>query len=526
MGLAAIAGSLSSAAWAGDTTQLIVGMPHQGHAMQTRDTRLFTADANPRDYLQGVIESPGGRFDLDLVTADGTHVRRLLSDAGGGSDFRFVVEQAPVLMRLTALSEVADFSLSLTKRVTPAEQQLPEQVYLSPVMEKLAADIASGQSTESFWERVQRQGTPLVESGKDGGIIATFLWRGAQKNVRLFGSPSGDHENLERIGQSDVWFKSFAVPADTRLSYQLAPDVPDLPGKARERRIAILSTAQEDPFNRHPWPQDGFDRFDRDSVLELPDAPKQSFINEKDVPKGSLQTVSITSAKLGNTRDITIYRPAGFSPEDPDNLLLFMFDGAQSLTKIPTPVILDNMIAEGRIPPLVAVLVNNPSPASRARELPANPDFADFLAKDVLPLVIKETGIIHDPARTALAGASYGGLASMTVALRYPQLFGNVLSMSGSFWWAPPHTAPDRQEYVAGLIAQEPVPAIRVFLSAGQFEVGAARGVPSILDTNRHLRDLLLAKNTHVIYREYAGGHDWLTWRGVLSDGLISLFGK
>lgn len=527
MGLAAIAGSFSSAAAAEDgAIALAVGKAHPGVALSTGQTALFTTEAVGGDYLKGTLESGSGRFDLDLVTQDGEHLRRLLNNTSGTADFQFVVESDPVLMRLTARSDVTGYTLTLTNKVTPEQQRPPEQVYLSPMMEQTAADIAAGGSTEAFWKKVAEQGTPLVETKEDGTVIATFLWRGATKNVRLFGSPSGDHENLERIGSSDIWFKSFAVPADTRLSYQLAPDVPDVPGTARERRVAILSTAQEDPFNHHPWPADGIDRFDRDSVFELPGAPPQPYLAERGNPKGSLQKLMVKSETLGNEREITIYRPAGFDPGNRENLLLFMFDAAESLTKIPTPTVLDNMIAEGKIPPTVAVFIANPGPDARARELPANPVFADFMAEQLLPLVISETGITHDPSRTVLAGMSYGGLASMTVALRHPELFGNVLSMSGSYWWSPPGTPADRQEYVAGLIAEKPVPPIRVFLSAGLFETGASRGVASIIDTNRHLRNMLLARNTQVIYREYAGGHDYLIWRGTISDGLIALFGK
>ena len=55
--------------------------------------------------------------------------------------------------------------------------------------------------------------------------------------------------------------------------------------------------------------------------------------------------------------------------------------------------------------------------------------------------------------RTVLAGSSYGGLAATTVAMRHPEVFGNVLSMSGSFWWSPPGTPEKDREHVAGLIA-------------------------------------------------------------------------
>nr|WP_246434211.1 alpha/beta hydrolase-fold protein [Shinella fusca] len=372
---------------------------------------------------------------------------------------------------------------------------------------------------------VASRGTPLVEDGREGHRIVTFLGRGAERNIRLFGAPSGDHEELHRLGASDIWFRSFEVPDGTRLSYQLAFDVPDVPGTARDRRVAILATAKADPLNRHPWPADAADAYNQDSVLELAGAPPQPWLAERGSPAGTLERLSIESPALGNRRDVTIYRPAGFAPADKRTILLFVFDADQYLERVPVPRILDNMIAAGAVPPVVAVFVANPDREARARELPANPAFADFMAKELHPFVVKETGFAAPAARTVLAGSSYGGLAAVTVALHHPQVFGNALSMSGSFWWSPPGTPEDRSEYVAGQVAAGPMLPLRVFLSAGLFETGA-QGTAGILETSRHLRDVLEAKGIPVTYRDYAGGHDYLVWQGVISDGLIALFGK
>ena len=300
--------------------------------------------------------------------------------------------------------------------------------------------------------------------------------------------------------------------------------MPDVPGTARDRRIAILSTAKADPLNRHLWPAEASDAYNQESVLELAAAPPQPWLEEKGSPAGSLTTLSLESRLLGNRRDITIYRPAGFDPKRGDTVLLFVFDADQYLGRVPVPRMLDNMIAAGVIPPVVAVFVANPDRAARARELPDNPAFADFMATELQPRIVRETGIAVPASRTVLAGSSYGGLAAATVAMRRPEVFGNVLSMSGSFWWSPPGTPEDRQEHVAGRIAAGGTLPLRFFLSAGLFETGA-NGTAGILETSRHLRDVLQAKGISVTYRDYAGGHDYLVWQGVLPDGLIALFG-
>jgi len=51
-------------------------------------------------------------------------------------------------------------------------------------------------------------------------------------------------------------------------------------------------------------------------------------------------------------------------------------------------------------------------------------------------------------------------------------------------------------------------------------------GSRDILETTRHLRDVLLAKGYEVHYQQFVGGHDGLGWRGTLADGIIALIGS
>jgi hypothetical protein len=65
--------------------------------------------------------------------------------------------------------------------------------------------------------------------------------------------------------------------------------------------------------------------------------------------------------------------------------------------------------------------------------------------------------------------------------------------------------------------------SIRFYLEAGLLEVADS---PSLLHSNRHLRDVLEAKGYVVHYSEYNGRHDHINWRGSLSQGLMALFGS
>lgn len=470
------------------------------------------------EFLAGTWAADSG-VTLDLLDSAGRHVRRL-SDIEKPAGALMLVAPAEGVYTVRAQGQGA-YRWAVTERLPLSAQRAPASAIDSPRLAALAATLAQGGTTGPFWDEVARQGTPLVEAVDATRDRVTFLWRGAERNVRLFGGPSSDHAQLARLGDSDVWHVSFVVPRSTRLSYRLAPDVPELPGSGMARRRAILATAQADPHNPKAYPEPGVDAFQTYSMVELADAPPQPWVEpQAGVPAGTVETLELRSDLLRNARKIHLYRPAGWRPDGADNHVLVLFDAGAYLGRVPTPTILDNMIAAGVIPPTAALLIDNPTADSRGQELPPNPDFADFLAKELMPWARKQ-GIVAPAARTVIGGSSYGGLASAYAALRHPEVFGNVLSQSGSYWWAP--TGEEDQWLTRQFVAVRKLP-VRFFLGAGLFESGRG-GQPGILETNRHLRDVLLAKGYRVTHREVAGGHDYLVWRGTLSDGLLDLIG-
>ena len=76
---------------------------------------------------------------------------------------------------------------------------------------------------------------------------------------------------------------------------------------------------------------------------------------------------------------------------------------------------------------MVAVLIDDSDPTARGIELPCDPAFADFLAKELVLWTRKNYHTTLEAARTIVAGSSYGGLAAVFAAVRYPDVFGNVL---------------------------------------------------------------------------------------------------
>ncbi len=160
------------------------------------------------------------------------------------------------------------------------------------------------------------------------------------------------------------------------------------------------------------------------------------------------------------------------------------------------------------------------------RELLLHSPFNDFLAQELVPWTRERYHVTANPAQTIVGGSSAGGLAAGFAALEYPGVFGNVLSQSGAFRWATQDKEP---EWLTRQFAIRDKLPLKFYIEAGTLEVIsllALGGGPNLVIANRHIRDVLQAKGYPVHYAEFAGGHDYLCWRGTFAGGLLALVGK
>ena len=173
------------------------------------------------------------------------------------------------------------------------------------------------------------------------------------------------------------------------------------------------AAARPDPLNpkRYRIDPESVDapEYRGNSVLEMPDAPPQPWIAQRPgVPAGQVEKHRYKSAALNNEREIAIYLPPQYSPHAEPYPLLVLFDEEAYLSLVPTPTILDNLISEGRIPPVIALLVGNAKDDARDRELLCNPGFTGVLVTEVLPWAHGLYNFTRDPRQTVVAGVELG----------------------------------------------------------------------------------------------------------------------
>jgi enterochelin esterase family protein len=207
---------------------------------------------------------------------------------------------------------------------------------------------------------------------------------------------------MHRLADTDLWYWTVKLPKGARFSYRISPNDPLVSGGPRaDQRDATL---QSDPLNpRRLECSPDATRFECRSLAELPGAPSQPWLVKKaGTPEGKLASQTIHSDIQKLDREVSIYTPAGYTPNGTPNRLLMLFDGDEYLSpQWDITVTMDNLIAAHKIPPTVVVLVFN-SDAGRLKDLVANPEFADSVAKEIIPWVRAKYNVTHDAVQTAV----------------------------------------------------------------------------------------------------------------------------
>jgi enterochelin esterase-like enzyme len=422
------------------------------------------------------------------------------------------------------MRSIISIGLALLSGAWGAEPDAAWRAGVSPRVELLRRQVETGNSgaVSRFWQEIKNHGAPLVEaiSGDPGHVLLTFLYRAPVHaasvgilSMLAVGVNSSQYE-MTRLPDTDVLYRTYWMRSDMRFSYSFMLQ-------------DAGHTLQQDPLNTKSSPE-GTNI--GTSIVELPEAPPQdSILPRNGLAGGKLVEEHIASKILKSDRRAWIYTPAGYDPQRAAPYpVLICFDGwvYTQPDRVPTPTILDNLIAEKKIPPVLAVFIDQSPQPQRNIELSNNQPFLDFVADELLPQVRQRWRATTDPGKTVVCGSSAGGLASLFFAFRRPEVFGNVLAQSAALWPGATRDNP-AHEWLIHQYEGSPRLPIRVVLQVGILETGTTPlNGPSILSSNRRLRDVLAAKGYQLHYHEIAGGHEPLNWRGGIGDGLIELMGN
>ncbi|MEN8171791.1 MAG: alpha/beta hydrolase-fold protein [Chloroflexota bacterium] len=416
---------------------------------------------------------------------------------------------------------------------------MSKQIFTSPRLDALRQVLEAGKNdvVDAFWDEISQQGAPLIEPVPDNleQSLVTFVWRGTAetKNVVVLGDlTSWDFaaNQMTRLAETNLWYRSYRMRNDLRTTYLLAENDSLIPFSETTDYAVRTAHFQFDPLNPHTFvylkDEEGINYGENTrSVLELPAALPQPWAAFRaDAPAGKIEEHRLRSEILDNERRVWVYTPPNYTPDGRPYGLLLGFDGWGLIKWVNLPTILDNLLAENRIPPLVAILPDSLG-ETRSTELGCYPPFDDFLIQELLPWARQIYHITDDPSQSVIGGISLGGMASAYTSLRHPDIFGSVLSLSGAFFYSISHMS-SVDWLVRQFVGTEKLP-LRFYMDAGLLEtkVDPEEGI-SILMGNRHMRDVLDAKGYSVHHAEFNGGHNPVCWRGTFADGLLALIDK
>ncbi|MGE0826718.1 MAG: alpha/beta hydrolase-fold protein [Candidatus Binatia bacterium] len=265
-------------------------------------------------------------------------------------------------------------------------------------------------------------------------------------------------------------------------------------------------------------------------VGDLQDPPELE--EASNIPHGQVQEFEFESEVLHNRRRVYVYLPPGYTERTGERFAtLYVHDGGEYLTRARLPTILDNLIHNQDIPPLIAVMLD---PVDRIREYWANEEYACFMETELLPHIDSHYRTLAQREGRGVIGASMGGLISTYLGLSRPQLFSKVGGQSSALFLMDERQGTSiagdllKRFSVVRNQGKEPKSLSRLIAElrdpvAFYFDVGKYE--PQFIPAHHRLVPLLEAKGCPCFFQELIGGHNWTSWRAHLKDMLTFLWG-
>jgi len=221
--------------------------------------------------------------------------------------------------------------------------------------------------------------------------------------------------------------------------------------------------------------------------------------------------IRITSDVLGYDLQYRVYLPDGH--ESMQNLpVLYVTDGAGYIKQGKMPRVLNRLIKQERIDPVIVVFVDSRDPDNlknnrRNEQFVCNRDYLEFFSTELIPGIEQTYSAGNDRSKRTILGVSFGGLNAACFGLIGSDTFSGIGMHSPAN-----HVVP------ALLSAYEKAPLLplRIFLSTGdQFDNEKS---------NRKFRKILRDKGYPMKYIEVPYRHNWDNWEPLIDDVLLYFF--
>ena len=205
-------------------------------------------------------------------------------------------------------------------------------------------------------------------------------------------------------------------------------------------------------------------------------------------PNDPAQMIVTTSHPAPYTRKLAVYVPKQYVPGRAAPFIVGADGPDRALFTA-----LDNLIAQRRVPVMIAISIGNGSGDAQGSERGLEYDtmsglYAEWVEKEMLPLVEKQYNVklTKDPEGRATMGGSSGGSCALIMAWYHPELYHRVLTYSGTYvnqqWPSNPSTPHGAWEFHEHLIPNTPVKPLRIWMEVGDRDLFN----PNVMRDNMH----------------------------------------
>jgi len=220
------------------------------------------------------------------------------------------------------------------------------------------------------------------------------------------------------------------------------------------------------------------------------------------------KTLIVETHEIDYTRQITVHIPAQYVSGTQAPFMV-IHDGPKGKPNMGIPQILDNLIAQKRVPAMIVIMIANGGGDAQGHERGKEYDtmsglYAEYIETEVLPRVEKNCNVIltKDPDARAVMGSSSGGSAALIMAWYRTDLYHRVLTTSGTFvnqqWPFSPETPGGAWDFHDRLIPESPKKPLRIFMAVGDrdnFNPNVMRdGMHDWVEANNRMARVLAAK--------------------------------
>ncbi len=226
------------------------------------------------------------------------------------------------------------------------------------------------------------------------------------------------------------------------------------------------------------------------------------------------KTLIVETHPIDYQRFVTVYVPAQYVLGTAAPFIVG-HDGPRGKPDMTLPHILDNLIAQKRVPAQIAIMISSGGGDAQGHERGREYDtmsglYAEFIENEVLPLVEKNAGVklTKDPEGRATMGSSSGGSAALAMAWYRTDLYHRVLTTSGTFvnqqWPFNPETPGGAWDFHSKIIPESPVKPIRLWMAVGDRDLlnpNVMRDdMHDWVEANNRMAKVLKAKGYHYQY--------------------------